>query len=66
MQSWGRLIQKAFEAGDVASDLNEYSVINWLYISLEMLLLREGSVYTSDEELRYFISRFVVRPLLKS
>lgn len=66
MQSWGRLIQTAFTEGDVASDLNEEAVVNWLYISLEMLLLREASVYTSDEELRYFIKRFVVRPLLQS
>lgn len=62
--TWGNLINKAFKAKIFAPDLNPDSVAHWLSLSLSMLLIKTDAVDTSDFELRQFIKRFIVRPLL--
>lgn len=64
LSTWGKLITKAMKTKKIAADLTEESVGNWLYVNLEMLILTEEDGERPDEELRYFIKRFIVRPLL--
>lgn len=62
--SWGKLISKAFKNGIFAKDLKAAAVENWLTLSLITLLIKVDAVDIKDDELRAFIKRFIVRPLL--
>lgn len=64
--TWGNLIGKAFKQKLIATDLDPDSVANWLSLSLNMLLVKVDAVDISDTELRQFIRRFVLLPLLVS
>ena len=62
--SWGKLIGKAFKDELFAKDLNSATVENWLSLSLITLLIKVDAADIDDVELRQFIKRFIVGPLL--
>lgn len=63
---WGTLLETAMKRDEVAPDLTIDSVASWLILAESMLLIKVDSVAFSDDELRSFIRRFVVAPLLPS
>lgn len=61
---WEKLLTSAASKGDLLPGLTLDEIISWLILSQEMLLTKVQSVGVSDDDLRLFIRRFVVRPLL--
>jgi len=63
---WRRFLEHAMETGELASDITIDDIITWLNMSQGMLLMRLGMVELTDDQLRTFIRRFVVDPLLSN
>lgn len=62
--SWGKLIERGLSEKAFAADLTIDSIMSWLLLSLNMLLIKVDAVEISDAQLRHFIRRFVITPLL--
>ena len=63
---WRRFLEHAVETGELATDLTIDNIITWLNLSQGMLLVWLDFAKQSDEELRAFIRRFIVDPLLSN
>jgi AcrR family transcriptional regulator len=63
---WGGFLERAAARGELASDLDAEEVIQWLTMAQRLLLTRLESGPVEDPELRRFIRRFIVEPLLRS
>jgi AcrR family transcriptional regulator len=61
---WGGFLSRAMDAGEFASDLALSDVTSWLTSAEGLLLVKVGDVDISDADLRRFIRRFIVEPLL--
>lgn len=61
---WGSLLDDAAKAGEFASDLSMDEIVSWLTNAEQMLVLKIEAVDISDDELRRFIHRMIVLPLL--
>jgi AcrR family transcriptional regulator len=64
LQWWGRFLQRAADEGELASDLSLDEVVSWIRLAQTLLLVKMDAAEFSDTELRRFINRFIVRPLL--
>lgn len=61
---WGSLIKNALASGEIAPDLSHDDVIHWLTSSLHLLLVKSTTGTSSQIEMRRFVRRFIVRPLI--
>lgn len=61
---WGTLLEKAMERHSFAPDLEMDDLVRWLVQSQDMLLRMIEGQDLPDAELRWFIRRFVIFPLL--
>ena len=61
---WGTTLENGLAKGYLASDLNIDAIASWLILSESTLLIKIDSTTISDDELRAFIRRFIVDPLL--
>lgn len=61
---WGNLLESAMERHSFAPDLEMDDLVRWLLQSQDMLLRMVEGQEIPDVELRWFIRRFVVFPLL--
>ena len=61
---WHSLLVQGIRQGVLADDLSEEEIGAWLALSETMLLVKVDSVSYSDAQLRAFIRRFVVAPIL--
>lgn len=61
---WGTLLEDAIEAGELAADLTLDDIVSWLTQSEQMLLIKLDSVDMDDDQLRHFIRRMIIFPLL--
>lgn len=61
---WGGFLNRALDAGEFAADLSLDDITSWLTSAEGMLLVRTSSSPMSDPELRRFVRRFVIEPLL--
>lgn len=61
---WGRLLEDAAQAGELATDLDMDEIVSWLTLAEQMLLIKIDAREVSDRELRRFVRRMVVLPLL--
>lgn len=61
---WSRLLDEAAQAGELAADLDRDQIVSWLTLAEQMLLIKIDALDISDRELRGFIQRMVVLPLL--
>lgn len=61
---WGKLLETAMERHSFASDLKIDDLVRWLIQAQDMLLRMLEGEELPDTELRWFIRRFVVFPLL--
>ena len=62
--SWGRLIAQGVERGELAGDLGIDAIIGWLVLSQGSLLAKVDAMPVDDADLRTFIRRFIVSPVL--
>jgi AcrR family transcriptional regulator len=61
---WHSLLAQGLKQGELANDLTEEDIGAWLALAETMLLLKVDSVAYTDAQLRTFIKRFVVAPVL--
>ena len=61
---WGGLLDRGVANGDLSTDITVDEAVSWLVLAQVMLLIKVGAGAISDDELRAFIARFVVGPLL--
>jgi AcrR family transcriptional regulator len=61
---WRRLIEEGVQHHELATDLTLDQIVSWLSLSQALLLVKLEAVRISDDELREFIRRFIVEPLL--
>jgi AcrR family transcriptional regulator len=61
---WGKLLISAQRDGELATDQTIDQVLSWLFLSHYMLLAKVEAADIRDDELRAFIRRYVVKPLL--
>lgn len=61
---WGTLLDDAAKAGEFANDLSMDEIVSWLTHAEQMLVIKLESVDIGDDELRRFIDRMIVLPLL--
>lgn len=64
MQRWGSFITDAQSSGVLAKDLVLEETVEWMAMAQSMLLLRFDNAEIDEDEMRRFIRRFVVAPLL--
>ena len=63
---WHSLLVQGIRQGVLADDLSEEEIGAWLALSETMLLVKVDSVSYTDAQLRAFIRRFVVAPILRT
>ena len=61
---WEPLLSAAIASGEIAGDLNIEDMVFWLTLSQSSLVLRMDATPIDEPQLRYYIRRFVVEPLL--
>lgn len=61
---WHSLLVQGIQQGALADDLSEKEIGAWLALSETMLLMKVDAVTYTDAQLRTFIKRFVVAPIL--
>lgn len=61
---WGALLTDAAAQGEFANDLSLDEIISWLTLAKAMLLIKIDGVKMTDGELRRFIRRFLVDPII--
>lgn len=61
---WRRVIEEGLEKGELATDLTLDQMVSWLSLSQALLLVKIEAVKISDDDLKAFIRRFIVDPLL--
>jgi AcrR family transcriptional regulator len=61
---WDKFLNTARKSGELASDLDTDQIVPWLALSQTLLLIKMEHQLLPDGELRHFIRRFVVDPLL--
>ena len=63
---WERPLRRAIDRGEISADLSIDEVVSWITLSIQMLLLKVRNKRIVEKELKPFIRRFVVRPLIAS
>jgi AcrR family transcriptional regulator len=63
-ESWRPLIDEGRRRGQFANDLDIDQIVSWLSLSQAILLLKIDATDIGDPELRIFVRRFLVEPLL--
>lgn len=63
---WRGLLAQGYKSGDLATDVPEAEIESWLVLSATMLLLKVDAITYSDAQLRAFIRRFILGPILAS
>ena len=63
---WRNLIDRGHAQHLLARDLNLDQMVSWLTLSHGMLMMKIDAEPIDDKELRYFVRRFVVEPLLSA
>jgi AcrR family transcriptional regulator len=61
---WRQLVEDNVRENEFNNDLSVDEIASWLSMSIAVLLIKVESVETTDAELRAFISRFIVPPLM--
>lgn len=61
---WSGLIEHARRTGELAEDLDLDRVVHWILMSQLMLLLAYERLSLVGDDLRHFIRRFIVEPML--
>ncbi len=61
---WHSLLQQGIRSGELADDLSKEDIAAWLALSETMLLMKVDAVAYTDAQLRAFIKRFVVAPIV--
>lgn len=61
---WMHVLERARASGELAADIDMDQVVAWLSLSQMALLTTRGRLGIGDGDLRHFIRRFVVEPLL--
>ncbi|MET0364476.1 MAG: helix-turn-helix domain-containing protein [Sphingobium sp.] len=62
---WMHVLERAQASGELATDIDMEQTVAWLSLSQMMLLSTRARLGIADGELRHFIRRFVVEPLLE-
>lgn len=62
---WGTLLDDALKSGEFASDLSVDEIVSWLTLAEQMLVIKVEAVDIGDDELRRFIRRMVILPLVQ-
>lgn len=63
-QWWGPFVERALARGEIAADLTVDGVIAWLNSSMVLLMLQEREQHWPAAELKAYIRRYLVRPLM--
>ncbi|MBA2933770.1 TetR/AcrR family transcriptional regulator [Sphingomonas sp. CGMCC 1.13654] len=63
-ERWHSLLTRAAGSGELASDIDFDRIVSWLSLSQMMLLATIEQLGIDEAQLRQFIRRFVVEPLL--
>jgi AcrR family transcriptional regulator len=63
-EQWGHFLDVALERKELATDISRNEIISWLALAQSLILIKVEAKPLSDEELRRFVSRFVVYPLM--
>lgn len=63
-EQWASLIENARSTGQLAEDLDLDRVVQWILISQLLLLLAYERIPMIREDIRVFVRRFMVEPLL--
>lgn len=61
---WGNVFDVGLARGELAGDLTPDEIASWLILAESILLIKIDAVTFSDDELRRFIRRFIVMPIL--
>jgi AcrR family transcriptional regulator len=64
-EQWGHFLNVALERKELATDISRDEIISWLALAQSLILIKVEARPLSDEELRRFVSRFVVYPLMR-
>jgi AcrR family transcriptional regulator len=64
-EQWGHFLDVALERKELATDISRNEIISWLALAQSLILIKVEARPLSDEELRRFVSRFVVYPLMR-
>ncbi|MDB5970141.1 MAG: hypothetical protein JWQ90_2591 [Hydrocarboniphaga sp.] len=62
---WGTLLDDALRTGEFARDLSVDDIVSWLTLAEQMLVIKVEAVEIGDDELRRFIRRMVILPLVQ-
>jgi hypothetical protein len=65
-ERWRSLLSRVEHEEKIASGLTFEEISSWLTLAQGMLLVKVDSVSFTDTELRAFIRRFIVTPILKA
>lgn len=63
-QMWGSLLRDALANGELADDRTLEDYVSWLMLSIALLLIKVQQIKIDDQNLRNFIRRFLVEPML--
>lgn len=63
-QWWGPFVERALSNGNIAPDLTVGGVVAWLNSSMVLLMLQERGQHLPATELKAYIRRYLIRPLL--
>ena len=63
-EQWASLLDAAAERGKFAPGLSVDDVVSWLYLAQALLHTKVDAIASSDDELRHFIRRFIVQPVM--
>jgi AcrR family transcriptional regulator len=63
---WHNLLVQGARKGELADDLSEDEIASWLVLSESTLLFKVDSVTYTDAQLRAFIRRFIISPVVSS
>jgi AcrR family transcriptional regulator len=61
---WQSLLVKAAGTGELANDIDVNEIVSWLSLTQMMLLATGNQLGIDEKQMRHFIRRFVVEPLL--
>lgn len=64
LERWGPLLSGAAARGELSPELTPEEVVTWLTLAQTLLLIKVDADPVPEAELRQFIRRFIVRPLL--
>ena len=64
LNRWAWMLLPAIENDEMASDLDLDEIVSWLTLALDLLMIKIAVVQFDDLQLRRFIGRFIVEPIL--